>query len=218
MTLIATYIGKYGIIHATDSNVTRVSRPTSGPSATTTAPGKKMFEAPHIAAGVTVAGSYAVGASDMPTWMNAFIQTRAALPADTLREFAEALRTELEQDMTPKQKRRGSIIHIAGYVSDGGTSHPEFWFVRNVHGIDRATGGYTDIRDDFAISEDFWSRDYPRDDSYEHGGYYQYANGFPEGRISFMGVHQCLLQFFTRSGDSQDGDFDPPLLYRTWRR
>jgi len=51
MTLILTQLSKYGIIHASDSNISNERGELLGE-------GRKVFEIPHLNAGLSVAGSY----------------------------------------------------------------------------------------------------------------------------------------------------------------
>src|ERR1700682_5074858 len=87
--------------------------------------------------------------------------------------------------MTSQEKSRGSLIHIAGYVNDSNSYHPEFHFVRNFYAID-SSGRCSGYRDTFQVSEDFWSQDCQHHESptgFVDDSYQVYANGFPEGRI-----------------------------------
>ena len=105
------------------------------------------------------------------------------------------------------------MVHLAGYVGDSATYHPEFHHIRNVYAMDSA-GGYTDIRHTFFATEDFWSRDCRHrssqtgfiDDSY----YVVYANGFPEGRIAYMTALKPLNQLFGTLWNQPGWHFRPP--------
>ena len=93
--------------------------------------------------------------------MNDFVQSQAIISDLTLSGFAHRLESELQTRMLPREKDSGSMVHIAGYVKEGDTYHPEFWFISNVHAIDRKTGEYGGIDHNFKLSEDFWTRDCP---------------------------------------------------------
>jgi hypothetical protein len=100
--------------------------------------------------------------------------------------------------MTDSEKGQGSLIHVAGYVRDQGCAHPEMCFVRNVERIDEQTGNYVEFRDQFQVSEDFWHRDYLSPitrAAIRGGGYQNYFNGFPPGRIAFLGLSQMFQAF-----------------------
>jgi hypothetical protein len=206
MTLIVTHISKHGIIHASDSNLTSAANAAAGQ-------GRKTFPLAHLNAGMTVAGSYSVGRQPMDQWLDAFIQAHAASGEMSLSSFSRSIKNRLEGEMLPDEKGRGSILHIAGYVVEGGRSHPEFYFVRNVHGIDPTTGAYTDLRPDFACGEDFWSRDCPQNkllERFERGDYQIYINGFPEGRMANLAVQGLLQEFFAAVWQHPDWRFRPP--------
>lgn len=191
MTLIITHLSKFGIVHASDSNLTNAS----GAAGTA----KKTFELPHINAGMTVSGSYSVGGQRMDLWLDTFIQSHMASNSPSLFSFANSLKCSLENEMFPEEKDGGSIVHIAGYVEANGKSHPEFYSVRNVHGIVSATGEYKKPRNDFACVEEFWSIDGPRGDllaAFERGDYQIYINGFAHGRMSYLVISNLLQQVF----------------------
>ncbi len=151
MTLIITHINRYGIVHASDSNLTGADDRDAGT-------GQKTFPITFLNAGLTVAGNYSVAHVSMDTWMNNFIKRQQGIANLTLEQFSRTLRDELQTNMLPDEKLGGSIIHIAGYVEQNGRTHPEFWFVRNVHGINQQTGEYENIDETFDITEDFWTR------------------------------------------------------------
>lgn len=87
------------------------------------------------------------------------------------------------------EKQCGSMVHVSGYVESAGFQHPEFYFVRNVYGIDASTGEYFDVRNQFVASEDFWNRDCPRSNAmsaFQSGAYQVYVNGFASGRMATL--------------------------------
>jgi hypothetical protein len=205
MTLILTIINKYGIIHASDSALTSENTPAGE--------NQKTFEINYLNAGLTVAGAYSVGGVRMDQWMNDFIQRQAVLRVSPLSKFANNLKVELEAHMLPEEKQNGSMVHIAGYIEENGLSHPEFWFVRNVTGIDPNTGEYTGTSPQFQVSEDFWSRDCPRYkmiEAFQKGNYFIYINGFASGRIGFNLLQSELNPFFQKIWSNPNWKFRPP--------
>jgi hypothetical protein len=207
MSLIVTQITKYGIIHFSDSNLT-------SENGKKTEYGKKIFKIEHLKAGLGLAGVYSVNGVSMDTWIELFIEKDKESGNASIREFSNRLKNKLETEMLPDEKTNGCLIHIAGYVSDEDTDHPELWFVRNVHSIDQQTGNYTNIDVTFEISEDYWGRDYKIPEVrnlIELGGYQLYFNGFPAGRIAFLNVtHSLNLLFRQIWGDTQNR-FRPPM-------
>jgi hypothetical protein len=209
MSLIITHINRHGIIHASDSNLTSGDDKDAGH-------GQKTFDVDFLNAGLTIAGSYNVNGTHMDRWMPDFVDRQSQINDLTLEQFSNNLRDELEACMTKQEKESGSIIHIAGYVEDNNVFHPEFWFVRNVHRLDQKTGKYQDITDTFAISEDFWTRDYPNNnlkDIFQDSNYNSrqiYVNGFTPGRISFNVLREKLDEFFLGIWKVQDWDFRSP--------
>jgi hypothetical protein len=193
MTLVLTILNRYGIIHASDSALTSDNSPAGED--------QKTFPVYYLNAGLTVAGVYSVGGISMNQWMNDFINKQASLATSPLSKFAKNLKAELEAHMDPEEKEFGSFTHIAGYVEESGRSHPEFWFVRNVSGIDPSTGDYTGITLNFAVTEDFWTRDCPKNkmmESFEVGNYFYYINGYPDGRIAYNELQKSLSSYFLR--------------------
>lgn len=210
MTLIVTHINRFGIIHASDSNLTTGNDTNAGE-------GQKTFNISFLNAGLTVAGCYSVENQRMDIWMTNFIQIEEQKGTPTLKDFSHNLKATLDAKMTNDEKSGGSIIHIAGYVEENGISHPEFWFVRNVHRIDPSTGNYTDIDLSFEISEDFWTRDYPQNnlnETFQNPKMYSrqiYVNGFSPGRIGFNVIQRQIEKFFINIWQVEDWEFRPPL-------
>lgn len=209
MTLIITHISRHGIVHASDSNLTSADDKDAGEA-------KKTFEIDFLNAGLTIAGSYGVGNDSMDVWMPNFIQQQSNVPGLDLKTFSNNLKDTLQSKMTREQKMGGSIIHIAGYVEESGVSHPEFWFVRNVHKMDPKTGEYTDIDENFEISEDFWTRDYKNanlKDVFQNPIYFAhqiYVNGFTPGRIGFNVIKKELDRFYLGIWRVRDWKFRGP--------
>ena len=74
MTLILTHISQYGIVHASDSNLTA-----DGSHAGTAS---KIYPIAHLQAGLTVAGAFSVGGATMESWMPEFIRNASILWTD----------------------------------------------------------------------------------------------------------------------------------------
>lgn len=118
MTLILTHLSRFGIVHASDSNLTSADE--------NAGTGQKSFPIHYLNAGLTLAGAYSVGGIPMDQWMNDFIQRYSDRTGQTLSDFSHSLRGILETDMNHTEKMGGSILHITGYVDNGEVSHPEF--------------------------------------------------------------------------------------------
>ena len=187
MTLIATVICNQGIIQASDSNLT-------SPGGQVVA-GPKVFRLGFADGALALAGAYAVGTERMDNWLPACIASYSASAAPSLSGFANHLAAQLEASPTPGEAR---LFHIAGYVNDASGMHPEFYFVRNVHGIDATTGDYEPATSNYQVTEDFWTRDYPHAPAgmFAAGGSQRYFNGTPPGRIAYLGAMQKLQEFY----------------------
>jgi hypothetical protein len=209
MTLIITYINRHGIVHASDSNLTGADGRDAGT-------GQKTFPIKYLNAGLTVAGAYSVANTPMDKWMSDFIQSHQNDTGLDLQKFSNLLKDELQNKMLRGEKLNGSLIHIAGYVEKENKSHPEFWFVRNVHRMNETTGEYENIDENFEISEDFWGRDCPKQnlmqafknqDSFARQIYF---NGFTPGRIGYSLITDKLDEFFLTIWRIKDWKFRQP--------
>ncbi|MFJ3419610.1 hypothetical protein ACIPN8_25050 [Streptomyces sp. NPDC086082] len=202
MTLIVTVICNQGIIQASDSHLTYPSgRVESGP---------KVFKLGFADGVLALAGAYHVGAKTMDRWLPDLISSYSSSAGPTLRGFANHLAVELECSPTSSA---GRIFHISGYVSDASGVHPEFYFVRNFHGIDAMTGDYEPATSEYQVTEDFWTRDYLRapEGTFATGGYQRYFNGTPPGRIAYFGAVQKLQEFYAQVWGESDWKFRKPV-------
>lgn len=187
MTLIATVICNQGIIQASDSNLTS----SRGPVAT----GPKVFRLGFADGAMALAGAYAVGTDRMDNWLPACIANYSASAAPSLSGFANHLAAKFESSPTPGRAR---LFHIAGYVDDPNGIHPEFYFVRNIQSINARTGTYEGVTSNYQVTEDFWTRDYPQAPAgmFTAGGSQRYFNGYPSGRIAYLGAMRKLQEFY----------------------
>jgi hypothetical protein len=206
MTLISTVISNLGIIQASDSNLTS-ERKSAGT-------GRKVFRLGFAHGALSIAGSYSVDSRSMEVWMPNCIQAYRTMHGPTLEGFADYLRQRFNSEMTADERRNGALIHVAGYATDSvGEKHPEMWFVRNFDRIDESTGEYCESNDQFEVTEDFWNRDYltrATQSAVRAGGSQRYFNGFPPGRMAFLGMTQLLGAFFQQVWDHPNWQFRPP--------
>jgi hypothetical protein len=105
MTLINTIVSNYGLIQASDSNITRSdsAEPTSGP---------KVFQLGFTNAALALAGTYRVGSQRMDTWMPRCISDYAASPQPTLEGFANYLKDRLDRELNDRQR----AVSIQGWA------------------------------------------------------------------------------------------------------
>ena len=206
MTLITTIISNFGLIQASDSNITRsdAAEPTPGP---------KVFRLQFVDAALALAGTYRVGDQRMDAWMPRCIRDYAATTQLSLEGFAGYLGDRLDRELTSRQRQDPTLIHIVGYVSDSGGAHPEFYFVRNVGDINGQTGAYENFHSRFQVDEQFWNRDYPAPSvraTLNVGGYHAYFNGTPDGRIAFVQFRQIFGAFLRMVWSQPNWKFRPP--------
>jgi hypothetical protein len=192
VTLIATHISKYGVVQASDSNLTADGQ--------LAGPGKKVFDLPFGRGALAVAGSYSVSGRDMDAWMSDCIDAYGRRANPTLLGFGKHLRARLSAQLTDSERKHLTMVHIGGYVDEPGGAHPVMLFVRNIRGM-HLNGEYIGPgTKQCKVSEDFWARDYP--DNHQtrvalaSGGWHSYFNGFAEGRIAYLHLTRSLNAFF----------------------
>jgi hypothetical protein len=207
MSLILTHIDRRGIVHAADSNLTTGSGGAAGT-------GTKVFDLPYLRAGLSLAGSYSVNGVAMDKWMPLVIADYGHNASPRLPEFSDWLRDRLEREMTPTEKDGGCLIHVAGFIRDSAGEHPEFYFIRNITGIDPKTGSYLGMGPTFAATEDFWTRDFSaasaRAALAAGTGSMLYINGFPSGRSAYLGLMPHLRKFLEEIWGTAAWRFRPP--------
>jgi hypothetical protein len=207
MSLILTHIDRHGIVHAADSNLTTDSGEAAGT-------GTKVFDLPYLRAGLSLAGSYSVNGVAMDKWMPQVIADYEHSASPSLPGFSDWLRGRLEREMTSTERDGGCLVHVAGFVRDSAGQRTEFYFVRNITGIDPNTGSYLGMGPTFAVTEDFWTRDYStataRAALAAGTGSMLYINGFPSGRIAYLGLMPHLRKFLDEVWNTAAWRFRPP--------
>lgn len=98
-------------------------------------------------------------------------------------------------------------------MDDANGAHPEFYFVRNIQGINASTGAYEGVTSKYQVTEDFWTRDYPQAPAgmFAAGGSQRYFNGFPSGRIAYLGAMQKLQEFYEQVWREPNWKFRRPM-------
>jgi hypothetical protein len=208
MSIILTHINRFGIIHASDSNLSAAGEDVTE--------GKKVFPIDYLNAGLSVAGTYSVDGKDMNIWMEGFIRAQKDARVTTLQQFSQTLQQKLQSSLRENEFKLGCMIHICGYSETNGVTHPELWFLRNIHSINNDTGQYENIDETIDISEDFASRDLLTNTTIEkyiikdHKFDYSYFNGFAPGRISYHYLTRYLDRFFDEVWRNGKWKFRPP--------
>lgn len=90
MTLIASYITKFGIIQASDSNLSN----NEGNAGF----GQKVFPIPHLNASLAFSGVYSINGKSVDRWMNEFI-TNSFFTSETIEEFTKELAERINREM-----------------------------------------------------------------------------------------------------------------------
>jgi hypothetical protein len=205
MTLIASAISKYGIVQASDSNV----------SDETVSVGieRRVFHLGFTNATLAIAGASSVDGQSMDTWMPACISIYGESSQPTLAGFAKHLAGRLGQEMQEGEWQERGMIRIGGYVSHPPGVHPELWSVQNVTNIEPNVGEETGIGRTWHVGEEFWARDYRRIGTrlaLASGLYCHYFSGITPGGIAFNDVSQLLHEFFQEVWQHQTWKFRAP--------
>lgn len=186
MTLIRCLITQFGIIQASDSNLSTGDAPAGI--------GTKVYDLGFCNGALAFTGLYDIAGQRMDEWMPAFIRTYTATDAPSLEGFANALKDVLSMELGDRSK---NLYHIAGYVADTAGWHPEMWFVRNVDEI-RDDGEYGEPGE-WLISEEFWGQHYQQPGIPEllaGGGHFGYINGTAHGRAAMIQTSDLLWRMF----------------------
>ena len=187
MTLITSYITKFGIIQASDSNLTSDSGNAGF--------GQKIFPIHHLNASLAYSGVYSIDGKRVDTWINDFI-AGSFFSANSIEEFTIQLTNRMNIEMRDDEICEISIVHIAGYNKHEYQSHAEHWHISNT--TLNEDGSYSSARNEFHYSNDFNSRTNAEQRNLlkqfdSNSSFHQYyINGFPPGRISSVAIKQTI--------------------------
>ncbi|MFN8306158.1 MAG: hypothetical protein U0T79_05255 [Ferruginibacter sp.] len=205
MSLIFTYINKFGVIIASDSNLST--------NAGNAGFGQKVFSIQYLNAGLSYSGSYKIDGLPADEWLTQFI-TGAVFLHSTIGDFVNALSERLTAQMRDDEFSAGTIIHIAGYHKVENESYLEHWHISNMRL--QGDGYYTKPENNFHHSNDFNSRT-----NEEHRkilialdrsstDHQFYINGFPPGRISAVHLKFTIDQALNQIWDTPGWNFRKP--------
>lgn len=198
MSIIVTHITGRGIIHGSDSNLTR--------NDTQAGEAKKLFSIPRHRSALTIAGLYSVAGTRMDRWLDDFIANDLT---SSLKEFVDSL-SEAINGTSPAFSKTGYIFHIAGYQQIKGIYHPEFYHITNF--TIAADGDYQPTRSKLESSEDFWSKHSHLSEEERFGSHkgYIYCNGFPSGRQAYFAMLNTMAEYRSHAWQDPRWDFQPP--------
>jgi hypothetical protein len=205
MSIIASYITKFGIIQASDSNLTSDKGNTGF--------GQKVFPIPHLNATLAYTGVYSIENKPLDVWMNEFI-AGAFFTVSSIEEFVKELCDQMSRNMVDDELSTITIVHIAGYHQVDGTSHCEHWHISN-SGLNE-DGTYTRISEHFRYSNDFNSRlnkedlEFLKSFDKESTGHQWYINGYPPGRMSAHALKQVIDRGLAYIWNNKEWEFHPP--------
>lgn len=205
MTLIASQLNKFGIVQASDSNLTNNTGNVGF--------GQKIFPISHLNASLSYSGTYFIDGRQVDEWMNEFI-TGSFHTADSIEEFTNQLAGRMTSEMREHEIETVSIVHVGGYQKVDHESHLEHWHISN--STLQPDGNYSRPSAKFVISNDFNSRTRKehRDfliqmdvNSFNHT---LYINGFPEGRMSYMHMKTQMDVVLNDIWNKEGWGFRPP--------
>lgn len=124
MTLLLTHVTSLGIVFAADRAI--VMQNTSGVITGFVGFKQKIFQLPHLNAGVGFFGQATVNNVPMDVWLTDFIKVQES--SSSLFDFASALKNRLENEQ--KRTLFGTGFHICGY-SNRSRLGREFYFLKN---------------------------------------------------------------------------------------
>lgn len=211
MTLIVSYITRYGIALVSDSNLTGNSGNTGF--------GQKVFPIAHLNAGLSYSGTYKINGRRVDEYINDYIRG-SFHTTSTIREFVETLKERLNTDMRDDELAEITIIHIAGYGVVEHQSYCYHWHISNT-GLNQ-DGTYSPAENTFHIGNDFNSETDPgqrglvSNFANDERTFQIYINGFPPGRMAYnviLSQMEHVLNYFWN--DRRYGFLRPRNLFET---
>ncbi|MBY0534515.1 MAG: hypothetical protein K2P88_01595 [Chitinophagaceae bacterium] len=205
MSLILSYINRFGIVLASDSNLSN-DQGNAGF-------GQKVFPIPHLNAGLAYSGTYYINGSTVDTWVTNFI-TGSFYLYNTIEEFTSELCNRLSTEMREHELNVCTILHIAGYSHFDSKSYVEHWHISNTSLL--SDGSYDMPSNEFKFSCDFNSRlnQQHRAQIIQNQNDYFYRqyfiNGLSAGRISANQLIQVLEQSLNEIWSRDDNRFRKP--------
>jgi hypothetical protein len=205
MSLIFSYINKFGIVLASDSNLSNDSGNAGF--------GQKVFPIPHLNAGLAYSGSYNINGRTVDKWMTDFIIGSYHL-YDTIESFTSGLSNSLTSEMREQELNICTIIHIAGFQQVDSNSHIEHWHISNTGLF--PDGSYDTPSKEFKYHNDFnsWLKKEHREHIIQNETDYMYRqyyiNGLSSGRISANQVIHVLEHTLIDIWSRHDNKFRKP--------
>jgi len=205
MTLILTHINKYGIILASDSNLTNNEGNTGF--------GQKVFPIPHLNSALTYSGNYSINGKSIDLWMTNFI-TGSFFTCKTIEQFTSELSNRMTSEMRDEEINAVSIVHVCGYQVYNNISYLEHWHISN--GTLSNDGNYSKAINQFHFCNDFNTRTVDQHREIlnklnEDSTYHQfYINGFPPGRMGIMHIKQVMDKALKEIWNHEEWGFRKP--------
>lgn len=206
MTLIASYITKFGIIQASDSNLTN-DKGNAGF-------GQKVFPIPYLNASLAYSGVYTIDRINIDTWMNDFI-ARASFHTKTIEQFTSDLSESMTKEMRKLEHSEITIIHIAGYQKVDYKSYAEHWHIANTTLKDDGsylipTNGQFHFCNDFNSRTNIEQHNFIKHMEEKSQSHQYYINGFPAGRMSAQIIKQSIDEALKYIWERADWNFRKP--------
>lgn len=205
MSIIATFINSYGIVFASDSNLSN-DRGNAGF-------GQKLFPIPNFNACIAYTGAYSINNQEIDQVLNEFVIGQSHI-CSTIHEVVLELTSILNREMNDIEFSIPTIIHVAGYQNQGNVCSVEHWHISNTGLNDDGT--YQPARDEFIFHNDFDSYNNPANRNLiiqmENSSqiYQFFINGYPPGRISIMILMESINQSIHRILSNGNWNFRAP--------
>lgn len=205
MSIIATFINSYGIVFASDSNLSN-DRGNAGF-------GQKLFPIPNFNACIAYTGAYSINNQELDQVLNEFV-IGACHVYSSIYEIVEALTSLLNTTMNEIEFDIQTIIHVAGYQNQGDVCSVEHWHISNTGLNDDGT--YQPTRGEFIFHNDFDSYNNPHHRNLiiqmeNRSQIYQFfINGYPPGRISIRIIMESINESIQRILSNANWNFRAP--------
>ena len=205
MSIIATFITKYGLVVASDSNLTQDTGNAGF--------GQKIFPIPHLNACVAYSGSYSIHNKDVDIVIVDFINGSYFIQK-TIAEFTSEFCKYLNSEMVKYELEIPTIIHVTGYPTNDNLSSIQHWHISNT-GL-KEDGSYEKSKEVFLFHKDFDSFENQEQKSLlsefekDPFHYFMYINGYPPGRISIRIVMNSLMSAMKEIINNTEWNFRNP--------
>jgi hypothetical protein len=206
MTLIASYITKFGIIQASDSNLTSDFGNKGF--------GQKVFPVPHLNASLAYSGCYTINRESIDIWINNFI-SGSFFTISSIEEFTKQLAEKMTREIQEDEISKITIVHITGYNKYKNKSYAEHWHISNTI-LNPQDDSYSAPTNKFHFTNEFNSRtnqvqrNLLKQFDADTAIHQYYIDGFPIGKISSVVIKMTIDNALNHIWGNPDWQFRRP--------